>query len=160
MPPASARTIARGRDAHGEQNGRHRDRQEELDAVEDAPAHRAEDPFPDPQRQADDEEEDGEDDERDGQRAERRDPADLARDRARFGLGQVDVGDDERHERIAGGAELGAESRRRLARAARALRGGGGVDGGGGGGVDGVELSAGSSRIVLQLSVASGGQPR
>ena len=161
MPPASARTIRAGSDADGEQDGRHRDRKEQLDAVDDAPAHRAEDPLADPERQADDEEEDGEDDQGDRQGTERRDATDLAGDRARFGLGQVDVGDDERHERVAGGADLRAKSRRRLPRSARASRpGGGGVDGGGGGGVDGVELSAGSSRIVLQLSIGRGGQPR
>ena len=50
-------------DAEREEDGHHRERQEQLDAVDDAPADRAEQPLPEHERDADDEEEDGEDDE-------------------------------------------------------------------------------------------------
>ena len=50
------------------------------------------------------------------------DATDLAGDRRRLGLGQVDMGDDEGHRRIADGADLGAQAGRRLARLAGLAR--------------------------------------
>ena len=119
---ASQRTSRLPGDADGEQDGGHGDRQEEQDAVDDPPAHRAEDPLAEPERDADDEQEDGEDDEDEGERPEGDDPADLAGDGRRLGLGQVDVGQDERHRRVAGRADLGAQARRGLAWPAAAGR--------------------------------------
>ena len=112
-----------------------------------APAHRPEDPFADPERDADDEQEDREDDEDEGQRAEGDDPADLAGDRGRLGLGEVDVGDDEGHRRVAGRADLGAKARRWHLWTAW-LDGGGG---GGGGVRGGGSVGIWSSRGVLRL---------
>ena len=87
-----------------------------------------------------------------------RDATDLAGDRGRLGLGQVDMGDRERHRRVAGGTDLGAQAGWRLARSARAAavatgsaavegQPAAGSAGPGGGGVGSV---VGSSRIVLR----------
>ena len=86
----------------------------------------------------------------------RGDATDLAGDRRRLGLGEVDVGDDERHGRIADRADLGAQARA-AACGARAAGGGAvravvdgrraaGSAGPGGGGVGSL---VGSSRVVL-----------
>ena len=99
-----------------------RQREEQLDAVEDAPADRPEDGLADEHRRPDDREEDREDDEHECRRTGRRDAADLAGDRRRFGLGEIDVGDDEGHRGIADRADLGAQTRRRLARLAGLAR--------------------------------------
>ena len=111
---------------------------------------------PERERDADDEEEDGEDDEDEGERTERDDPTDLAGDRRCLGLGQVDMGDDERHRRVTGRADLGAKARRWHPWTALVRwrgRRGRGVRGGGSGGVW-------SSRGVLRLRIGRGGQPR
>ena len=85
-----------GRDADREQDAGHRDREEEQDAVEDAPAHRAEDPLPDQQRRA------PMTSRKTAKMTSARasapsasDTADLAGDRRRFGLGQLDMGHDQ-----------------------------------------------------------------
>ena len=131
----------RAGDPDGQQDGGDGHRQEQQDAVDHAPAHRPEDPFADPERDADDEQEDREDDEDEGQRAEGDDPADLAGDRGRLGLGEVDVGDDEGHRRVAGRAELGAKARR--------WHLGPRLDGGGGGG-GGVRGGGSVGDLVVQ----------
>ena len=110
------------RDAEREEDRGDRQRQEELDAVEDAPADRAEDRLADEQRDSDDREEDREHDEHEGRETGRGNATDLARDRGGLGLGQVDVGDDERHRRVPDGADLGAQARRWAARPARRRR--------------------------------------
>ena len=92
---SSARTIRPRRDAHGDEDAGHRDRDESQEPVEDAPAHRAEDPLPEEQRGADDDDADGRDDEGEGDRSERRDLGDLAADGGRLGLRQLDVGHDQ-----------------------------------------------------------------
>ena len=159
MPPASARTIRAGDDADaraGRPPSRPRRKSSTPWTTPQPIEPRTHSPIPSDRPMTS--EEDGEDDERDRQRTERRDTTDLAGDRARFGLGQVDVGDDERHERVAGRADLRAKSRGRLARSARASRPGGGAASTAGAavGVDGVELSAGSSRIVLRSRSVEG----
>ena len=153
--------------AEREQDGRHRDRHEQQDAVEHAPAHRAEQPLPEPQRRPDDEQEDREDDEADGERAERRDPPDLAGDRAGLGLGEVDVGQGERDGGIADRTDLVAQAGRRPTRTARRRPGGRRPGrrrsaGGGspGGGVEGSGVAFGSSRGVLQVGSCAGSRVR
>ena len=108
-------------------------------------------------------EEDGEDDERDRQApsaATRPTSPAIAR---RFGLGQVDVGDDERHERVAGRTDLGAKSRGRLPRVARGRSGrrGPAVDGGGPAvGCDGVGLVGWVVQDRAPALDGRGGRPR
>ena len=107
------------RHADAGQDRGHGDREEEQDAVDHTPADRAEEPLPDQQRRADDEQEDGEDDEHERQGAERQDPTDLAGDRAGFGLGELDMGEDQDPCRIKRGLELFAQARRLGARLPR-----------------------------------------
>ena len=67
---------------------------------------------PSEQRGADDEQDaTADDDERERDRAERRDPGDLAADRGRLGLGQLDMGHRQPIGRFAGRRELGAQAR-------------------------------------------------
>src|SRR3954452_3383930 len=87
--------------------------------MEEAPADRSEDRLADEHRDPDDRQEDREDDEHEGCRTGGSDTTDLARDRGRFCLGKIDVGDDEGHPGIADGTELGAQTGRWLARLAR-----------------------------------------
>ena len=127
--------------------------------MEHAPAHRPEQPLPEPQRRPDDEQEDREDDQADGERAERRDPADLAGDRTGLGLGEVDVRQDEGDGGIADRTDLVAQAGRRPTRTAwRRWRQAGASAGGGspGGGVEGSGLAFGSSRGVLQVGSCAG----
>ena len=134
------------RDADPEQDGGHRDRQEQQDAVDDAPSHRSEDPLPDRQGEPDDEQEDREDDEDESKRAERNKTTDLTGDRARFGLGQVDVSHDEGAQGVARDARAGPASQGGLPRGlpdpADPPGGGGGWDGG---------VLVGSSRVLLRI---------
>ena len=152
MATASAADEPHAGDAEASRTAAMATDDEEQHAVDDAPAHRPEEPFAEEQGDADDEQEDREEDERRRRAAERGDPADLAGDRGGLGLGEVDVGDDE-----------GASPRRGSRRAAREGRavapwarlgvGGGGVRGGGSAGIW-------SSRGVLRLRDRSGGQRR
>ena len=106
-------------DTERAEHGGHRDRDEQQEAVEDAPAHRAEQPLPEPQRGPDDDQEDREDDQRDGQCAEGGHPPDFTRDLTGLGLGQFDVRHDEGHRGITSRLELIGETRRLRARPAR-----------------------------------------
>ena len=116
--PRTRRTIRRARDAERHEDAGHRDGQERQDAVQDAPADRAEDPLPEEQRRSED----------DAARA-----AAMTRTiaapmsaatcaiwppiSAGLGLGQLDVGHDQPHRGVPEDLDLGAEpwGRRRVA---------------------------------------------
>ena len=103
-------TDPAGADPGRQQPGRHGDRGEREDPVEDAPADRTEQPLPEEQRRADDRQEGGHDDDDDRDGRERRDPADLAGDRRQFGLRQVDMGLDQADRGVACREELGPQA--------------------------------------------------
>jgi hypothetical protein len=84
--------------------------------VEQRPAHRSEDPFVQPQEQADAEQESGEQQDAEGDADEDRDLSDLAADLADLGLGQGDVGADQSLECPPGRAQLVAQAGRGLLR--------------------------------------------
>ena len=106
------------RDPDRGKTGRDGDRGEREDPVEHAPAHRSEQPLPEEQGDPDDGEQAGQDDDDDGDRHERRDPSDLAGDRAHLGLRQVDMRLDERDGRVACREQLRPEAAGRLVRVA------------------------------------------
>ena len=126
--------------------------------MEDAPAHRAEQPFPEPQRGADDEQEDREDDQGDGERAECRDPPDFAGDLTGLGLGQLDVCQDEGDDGIRGRHELVTQAGRRLRGPRGGGRRGGGAEGGGpaGGGVPAGRRRGFGARVRIVQGSAPG----
>ena len=99
----------------GPQHGGGTQQDQRLGAQEDAPAHRPEQPLPEEQRRADRDEERHEDERPDRDPGGDGDGLDLAADLGRLGAGQVDVGPDERDDRVTGGAQLTAQARRAAA---------------------------------------------
>ena len=151
-----------GRDTERHEDAGQRDGDERQDAVQDAPAHRAEEPLAEEQRGPEDEQGDRDDDEDDAPHDECRDLGDLGHRSPGLGLGQVDVGHDEAERRVPGRLELGAESGRRAGASwrrtgrrsrrwpgRRSVAGAVGGPGGSGGPVGGIGVF-GSSRSRLR----------
>ena len=125
--PIAKRDGERRAEPRGPERGQHRedgDGDEQLDAVEHAPAERAEQPLPEEQAQADQEQERDEDEAGRRDAAERERPQDLALDLVGLGPREVDVGaDDADRGGRAVGRELREAGRRAPRRAGRALSG-------------------------------------